>query len=1104
MTTSPASSSRIHIFIGAPLEHQSELDSLRAAYATLMQSHGWAQVFANFNVSGRQLDLVVFTETTTLVIEAKGYIQPIRGSMNGPWEQFGPYGTKKMGNAYNQVLGAKNALRDEMQRITKVDGYPNGLVVITSNIPVGPCVTSGDFKAKVGSEQDIAPMLNQRSGALLTEEQCEVLARRLCLEEIESIDAALNERMLTATRLYNTYMTAFTEFYGPQATKLLGDQYEHEESAVALTGVQSMVAESAEGILIRGPSGCGKTLLATACAISCLGRNCIPIFVSAKDFNGQLQVLLDKEVALLNSCSARSIVSASKLLGKRIILFLDGYNECRDDLKVALTRSLKAFALRFGSGLVVSTQLDLSRQELLSMKTIIVMHPSDKLKAALARSEELGGQAGNFTDLLRVARSGLEAELVGKAGSMLAMGASRFALFDAYWRIKLGITASEGIRILSTFASILAKRVCFSLSIREFDRLGDSVGLSREARDAVFHSQLLYLRGDRVSFVHELFYAAFAAEAVIRSAGGDVSQIQSALNSPRFHSSRSFIIGGVEDDCVTQYILETNTDQDLLTACCRGECGALAQSIVKCRIDAILDGMVAEARGIEFELIGEGLYGMAVASASLSTDTKDCLSYLPSIRQSLAEGQYFDAAMTACKYMDEAISSAEREFSSEAKLRKIPLHHALFFQAYVMSSNPAISQLVNFTHSGHLSNHSQQGREFGAALRKAWSNAKTPGQFYFLIGLTKFTGYEKVAAPYVVHLLQNIRLYPYHLQLDLIDFSRYLREVEDPCRTEMINALQASLDKLGVMMNTIIFEALHDIGVLQEEEYNHLEVAQNEIADALSTEGPEADQAAWGVFSCQFDHPFDSAYWEEIQKLDDERKKLLFTKACRGAAMPYVSFLGILIRQLSEFDDPTVAYAIAPWATLPAEKHFMPQDAIEVFVTAHESLGRLGVELPESRGGVSTNAERALLACGELFYWLNRCDVKHPQTSSHTNAARIVLLDHYACASVGALYFTTSQMISTDGGRKSLVNEYPDLAITICREALKRREAQVSFYKCGFQDDVVSIATFSIQIIGALGDRTDLNALRDLCDDDNYGVAALDAIKKVEARTSFR
>jgi len=467
------------------------------------------------------------------------------------------------------------------------------------------------------------------------------------------------------------------------------------------------------------------------------------------------------------------------------------------------------------------------------------------------------------------------------------------------------------------------------------------------------------------------------------------------------------------------------------------------------------------------------------------------------------EGQYFDAVMAACKHMDEAIANAAREFFAEGKLKKIPLRHALFSQAYVMHRTAAISQLVNFIHSGFLSSRRQQGREFRAALRKAWSSAETPGQFYFLTGLTKFTEYDKEAVPYLVHLLQNIRSYPYHLQLDLIDFSQYLREVEEPYRTEIIDALHASLDKLGAMMNTIIFEALRALGALQAEEQNHVEVIQREIHDALSTEGTEADQAAWGVFSRQFDHPFDSSYWEEVQELDDVRRKLLLTKACRGAAKPFLSFLGILIRQLSEFDDPTVASAIARWTSLPDEKHFMPQDAVEVFITAHESLGHLGVELPESRGDASTNAERALLACGELLYWSNRTDVKHHQTSSHTHGARAILLDHSNCASAGVLYLTTSRMISSDGGRKSLMEEYPDLAVAICREALKRREVQTSFYKSGFQDDVASIAVFSIEVLGSLGNRDDLLALRDLCDYEIYGVEALDAVKKIEREFKF-
>jgi hypothetical protein len=1011
MNSDQESSGRVRIYIGAQVEHQSDLDVLRTVHAAVVQSHGWVYIFANFHVCGRQVDLAVFTDTTTLVIEAKSYCQPIQGGMNGPWTQLGPFGTRRIGNAYEQALGAKNRLRDALQDIANVDGYPNGLVAIMPDIPSGSEVTSGDFKVAVGGAKQIAQMLTQRSGAILTAQQCEALARRLHLEAIATIDGAFNQRILLSERLCATYLTSFVEFYGPQAAKLVADRYDSEQAAIALADVQSMVASASNCVLISGPSGCGKTLLTVSCATSCIEHNCVPIFVSAMDFDGRLQGLLDREVSLLDTRSISSIVSACRLLGKRIVLFLDGYNECRDDLKIALTRSLRAFSLRFGAGLVISTQNDPSCADLLSLKRIFVRRPSDKLKTTIARIGELGGQAANCAALLRAARSGLEAELVGEAGWLLPAGASKFALFDAYSRSKLGSAARDGIRLLTVLASTLTERACFSVSIREFDRLADSIPIGRDAQDALFRAELLYLRGDRVSFSHELFYAAFAAESVIRNSGNHPSQIQSALRSPRFQSSRSFIVGGLEDNRIVNDVLEKATDDSLLADCRRGECGAIALSIVRRRIDAILDAMVAETKTIQFELIGEGWEGVAIAEGSIQQDSRDCNRYLEAIGDALMDGQYIDVVMAACSYMDEAISTASKEFSSAAKDRKIPLRHAMFSKAYVMDRTAAISQLIYFIHSGFLSRRGPPSQEFGVAIRKAWSDAKTPGQFYLLLGLTRSTEYTKEVVPYVRTLLQNIRSCPYHLQLDVLNFVLYLRDAEEPYRTEMIDALDASLNKLGVMMNSMIFEALQALGALQEEEQNHTEVVRREIQEALDAEGEDADRAAWGVFSCQFDHPFDSAYWDEIQGLDDARKKALLTKACRGAMRPHLSFLGILIRQLSDFNDPAVAPAIAPWTTLPDEKAFMPQEAIEVFVTAHECLGHLGANLPLTRGDVTSDAQRALLACGELLYWSTRTDVHNPQTSSHTSGARSIMLDHSRCPSAGAFELVMSTRI---------------------------------------------------------------------------------------------
>ena len=203
--------------------------------------------------------------------------------------------------------------------------------------------------------------------------------------------------------------------------------------------------------------------------------------------------------------------------------------------------------------------------------------------------------------------------------------------------------------------------------------------------------------------------------------------------------------------------------------------------------------------------------------------------------------------MAACQHMDESITKFKVACTAEAKAKKIPVRHDVFSAAYVMDPKAAISKLIYFIHCGFLSFRREEGQGFRQALRQAWTPAETPGQFYFLIRFTRISTHDKETAQYVAWLLKNIRVYPYHLQLDLIEFAKYFHEAREPYRTEIIEA-QASLDKLAGMMNTIIFEALNDLGALEEEEQSYIPVIRGEIQDALTTEGTEADTVAGASF----------------------------------------------------------------------------------------------------------------------------------------------------------------------------------------------------------------------------------------------------------------
>ena len=90
-------------------------------------------------------------------------------------------------------------------------------------------------------------------------------------------------------------------------------------------------------------------------------------------------------------------------------------------------------------------------------------------------------------------------------------------------------------------------RFAFSLSIRDFDRLMDEDSVSFELWKMLIDRGLLTIKGDRVSFPHEMFLDAFAAEALVRQAGDDPNLILKALYSPLHAARKNLIIGAIED-----------------------------------------------------------------------------------------------------------------------------------------------------------------------------------------------------------------------------------------------------------------------------------------------------------------------------------------------------------------------------------------------------------------------------------------------------------------------------------------------------------------------------------------------------------------------------
>jgi len=662
-----ADSADVEIYLGAAIEHASERDVLKLLVDHLSGTDRWSIILANINVGGRQIDFVVATDSTTLVIEAKRFSRLVRGGVNGVWEmRTCGDAWVRVGNPYLQVLDEKNALRDRMRLIdADIAGYPDACVAITPRLPAGSDVPASDYKVGIVGLEMIPDLLNKRSDLRWPRDRWRELAANLHLERVQSLDAAFSPKLREHENLLSAYAGAFYRTYASDLVSFQQDSYLVESNDRDAQFIVDQVTSRGVDLLIRGPSGCGKTLLAKQLAISCMQSGDVPVFIPGKYFAGSLRECIDREVALLEVPSVAKLLGAVRSLGKRLLLIVDGYNECHASEQLALTRSLAAVVRRYGAQLIVSSQGEMVRQDLVETLQVLVREPNISLKTAIANASA-GRPSDKLEYLLGSVTNGLEADLVGRVGSMLPEGASRFALFDAYARQKFVGLASDGIRFMAAMALQLTERLSFSMSVRDLDRLAAIEGVHGSTLNGIVASGLLMKRTDRVSFCHELIFSAFAAEAVVRESAGDVGNIMIALAAPKYHASRALIVGAIDDENLVIRLLENTADADLLRAALEGECGAAAQRWVESRCGQVVEKTTMEAANLTFSFREDSWARAGICSSSLAEWSPSEYALLGAVADNIWRGFHLRSILHAVGVLDKSLSRGHAALKDEA------------------------------------------------------------------------------------------------------------------------------------------------------------------------------------------------------------------------------------------------------------------------------------------------------------------------------------------------------------------------------------------------------------------------------------------------------
>jgi hypothetical protein len=1100
----------IDIFIGAPIEHKSERATLVRAVSFLSAQRIPAVVLANVNLGGRQIDLVIGLDQGALVVESKALSSAVRGSESGDWQVRLRSGRwKEIPNAYVQALNEKLALRDAMAAFDGADvPYPDAALIFVPTLPAASAIPAGDFKVSVGGLDDLPGRISSVKHRGWSLNQWRTFATHHRLIAVPSIDAALSHELLDAERLLTAYGEAFRRTYGPPASTMVPLWCVCDGETLSSDIVMEQAARDGN-VLLTGQSGCGKSLLSYAIALAELSHGRVPIVIPAKDFEGNLRNVANREATLLDAPSATAVVSAARLLDRDLVLVVDGYNECTPSERQRLTRSIAAAVWRYGANAVISSRITLERDDLLPVRTYVAQVPDIGIKRAIAQQAAGGASVDAFLELLGSVGSGLEARMIGQLGQHLPAGTSKYGLFDAYVRERLGTAASDGIRALSRIANMMTERISFGLSVRELDRLSDREGVPGVLLQALQDASILNTRGDRVSFSHEMFLNVFVAEAIIRRAGNDSDAVVAALRLPRHLEMKPFVLGAIDDDSFRRRVLSDLSDPRVIRQCLAGQCGRDAQLWANGRCDDVLAQIDQEVGTVRFEL-SEGTYGNVRAKPeTLQNWTAQDRAVLAAIPHELVAGRRLDDVLSLIGKMDERLDEEHRRLLNEARERKVALRSGLYAASYagIGGREIGLCQIGSPLHNGHLYDGPKVTADANL-LGRLRSETLTAGQVGLLVELDKYSALD---APSIGTVLPSLlkRLWPraaQRLRLGLMHAAGMsARALNDDERRALIAVIEDLMPTSGGFDSTGMIDALKFLGALEDDQANHVASVKAQIDAALAErDNPLMWQVADGLWSAQFDHPYDGAYCEAWSDLSsDDRKSLLFMAAqvAEGDSM----FTPPLVAEVASHADSVAGPILARWTALPPKKGVMVGDAIGSFEIAHAALARLRCPLPDHSAAAESSADHALLACGAIVYWLNREDLSRAERRQNCTGPLAVLLQHetgVAAAVVGE-FFRSDLMFAESAKRlpgsepvvTSFYRDFPDEIAAIYRAALEHPTRQTGYFEFFRADNVIEKALTSL---GRFGNASDIPLLRAWSIHPDHGRSAVRAIKTIE------
>ncbi|MFH6948224.1 SMEK domain-containing protein [Flavobacterium sp. FlaQc-51] len=732
------------------------------------------------------------------------------------------------------------------------------------------------------------------------------------------------------------------------------------------------------GRIILGKSGCGKSMLAGAWSLYRCGEM-VPLLLEAKYFETGLIEMMDNEVKKSGFKSSSDFISACGDQQKKILLVLDGLNECDDAQAEILVSELTELSSRHDVLFIITAQ-ELS-QSLVNLNAgIIKMQlPDIGLKKAIAA--KYSDYPDKLIPVLANVSTALEAKMVGEIGKFDADKNSRSGLFELYMRKKLGGHESYGMLLLCRTAYWMSREITFSVSLRQLDLILQDNNIPQAVLQHCLKEGILVTVSNRLSFVHEMIYDFFTAEAIVRF-NREPAQLIEEFKAPRNHDKKLLVIGSLNDDPVARNtLLEEVTDYELLLDILKGEAGEYCRIWAEGRLGSIIEKMRLEARNISFALTGNSDFPVTVVPESIASWKENEVPFFQVLGFRLRSGEHLKEVFAVIEIIDDRRNEYYKQLLEEASIRKINLRNGLFAAVFTAShyfvDMSGIGYILSVFNSGIYAFNSKN--ELSAEqIRELVSPKITFGQFYFLLKLFRFSANRTELYSTVCNALKVWKSMPYQLKLEVLMMVPFCPADEEQrlALVEILNKIHGETE--NIWLSTAVFDTLQDLGALEEDALAHKDTVASQISELMQEPyNEEYWQGAYQLYVAQFDHPYSSAYFQTVEDLDHETKKIFFTMALRHRPDDTLFSSGLIFECEELLGEQCCSY-LDHFLLDPCSGSEPSYDAVKTCLAVLLVLAKYRRELPSSQYKLQNLEGRNidLLSAGTiLYYWINRKDL---------------------------------------------------------------------------------------------------------------------------------